>query len=83
MTLPRRRFLLSLAAASAAMPGLARLADAADYPARPVRIFEGFGGGGEVDLLGILERLADVGGVRLEVGKIEAHDATGVLFGST
>jgi tripartite-type tricarboxylate transporter receptor subunit TctC len=50
MTLPRRRF-LSLAAASAAMPGLARLADAADYPARPVRIFEGFGGGGTPDLI--------------------------------
>jgi tripartite-type tricarboxylate transporter receptor subunit TctC len=50
MTLPRRRF-LSLAAAGAAMPGLARLADAADYPGRPVRIFEGFGGGGTPDLI--------------------------------
>jgi tripartite-type tricarboxylate transporter receptor subunit TctC len=51
MRFPRRRFLLSLAAASAAMPGLARLADAADYPTRPVRIFEGFGGGGTPDLI--------------------------------
>jgi len=51
MTLPRRRFFLSLAAASAAMPGLARLAAAAEYPTRPVRIFEGFGGGGTPDLI--------------------------------
>jgi tripartite-type tricarboxylate transporter receptor subunit TctC len=51
MRLPRRRFFLSLTAASAALPGLARLADAADYPTRPVRIFEGFGGGGTPDLI--------------------------------
>lgn len=50
MRLPRRRF-LSLAAASAAVPGFARLAGAADYPTRPVRIFEGFGGGGTPDLI--------------------------------
>jgi tripartite-type tricarboxylate transporter receptor subunit TctC len=51
MRLPRRRFFLSLAAAGAAMPGLARFAEAADYPTRPVRIFEGFGGGGTPDLI--------------------------------
>jgi tripartite-type tricarboxylate transporter receptor subunit TctC len=50
MRLPRRRF-LSLAAASALTPGFARLAHAADYPTRPVRIFEGFGGGGTPDLI--------------------------------
>jgi tripartite-type tricarboxylate transporter receptor subunit TctC len=50
MRLPRRRF-LSLAAASAAAPGFARFAAAADYPTRPVRIFEGFGGGGTPDLI--------------------------------
>ena len=50
MGLPRRRF-LSLAAASAAVPGFAGFAAAADYPARPVRIFEGFGGGGTPDLI--------------------------------
>ena len=50
MRLPRRRF-LSLTAASAAAPGFARMASAADYPARPVRIFEGLGGGGTPDLI--------------------------------
>ena len=50
MRLPRRRF-LSLAAAGAAVPGFARCAAAADYPTRPVRIFEGFGGGGTPDLI--------------------------------
>src|ERR1700761_1296739 len=51
MTLPRRGFVLSMVAASAAMPALTRLAGAADYPTRPVRIFEGFGGGGTPDLI--------------------------------
>jgi tripartite-type tricarboxylate transporter receptor subunit TctC len=50
MRLPRRRF-LSLAAASAAASRFAGTARAADYPARPVRIFEGFGGGGTPDLI--------------------------------
>ncbi len=50
MRLPRRRF-LSLAVASAAAPGFACVAGAADYPTRPVRIFEGFGGGGTPDLI--------------------------------
>ena len=50
MRLPRRRF-LRLAAASAAVPGFAHRAGAADYPTRPVRIFEGFGGGGTPDLI--------------------------------
>jgi tripartite-type tricarboxylate transporter receptor subunit TctC len=40
-----------LAAASAAAPAFARFAAAADYPTRPVRIFEGFGGGGTPDLI--------------------------------
>ena len=50
MRVPRRRF-LSLAMASAAVPGFTRFAVAADYPTRPVRIFEGFGGGGTPDLI--------------------------------
>lgn len=47
MTLPRRRF-LGLSAAALTLP---HLAFAADYPARPVRIFEGFGVGGTPDLI--------------------------------
>ncbi len=50
MTLARRRFLQSaaIAAAGAALP---LRAEALDYPTRPVRIFEGFGGGGAPDLV--------------------------------
>ncbi len=51
MRLARRRFFLSLAAASAAASSFARPAGAVDYPTRPVRIFEGFGGGGTPDLI--------------------------------
>jgi tripartite-type tricarboxylate transporter receptor subunit TctC len=40
MKLPRRRF-LRLAVASAAMPGLPRIARAEPYPSRPVRMFVG------------------------------------------
>ena len=46
-----RRELLSLAAGSAAAALLPRYACALDYPVRPVRIVEGFGGGGTPDLL--------------------------------
>jgi len=47
----RRRRFLSLATAAAAAPVLPGLASAFDYPTRPVRIFEGFGGGGTPDLV--------------------------------
>ncbi len=50
MRLPRREF-LGLAAGSAAAASLPRAVRAADYPVRPVRIVEGFGGGGAPDLL--------------------------------
>jgi tripartite-type tricarboxylate transporter receptor subunit TctC len=51
MTLPRREFLRLAAAAAAVAPACPRLAVALDYPTRPVRIFEGFGGGGAPDLV--------------------------------
>ena len=50
MTLPRRQF-VQLTAAVAAASALPRFAFALDYPVRPVRIFEGFGGGGSPDLV--------------------------------
>jgi tripartite-type tricarboxylate transporter receptor subunit TctC len=50
MRLPRREY-LGLMAASAAATALPRYALALDYPVRPVRIVEGFGGGGTPDLL--------------------------------
>ncbi len=50
MTLPRRGFLQG-AAAAAALAVFPEIAAALDYPTRPVRIFEGFGGGGTPDLL--------------------------------
>jgi tripartite-type tricarboxylate transporter receptor subunit TctC len=50
MRLPRREF-LSFAAAAAVAPAFPRFARALDYPTRPVRIFEGFGGGGTPDLI--------------------------------
>jgi len=49
MKFARRQF-LQLAAASAVMPILPRLASALDYPARPVRIVAGFAAGGGVDI---------------------------------
>jgi tripartite-type tricarboxylate transporter receptor subunit TctC len=49
MKLPRRR-LLRLAAGAAAVPVVARLGWALDYPTRPVRVIEGFGGGGSPDI---------------------------------
>ena len=45
---PRRHFLYLAAAAAS---GLARPASAADYPTRPVRIIDGFGGGSTPDLV--------------------------------
>ncbi len=46
---PRRRFLYL--AATAAASGLSRQASALDYPTRPVRIIDGFGGGSTPDLV--------------------------------
>jgi tripartite-type tricarboxylate transporter receptor subunit TctC len=47
----RRREFLGLAVGGAAAASLPSVAWAADYPVRPVRILEGFGGGGAPDLL--------------------------------
>lgn len=46
---PRRNFLYL--AAAAAVAGLSRPASALDYPTRPVRIIDGFGGGSTPDLV--------------------------------
>jgi tripartite-type tricarboxylate transporter receptor subunit TctC len=50
MKLPRRK-LLHLAAATAALPILPRIARAQAYPSRPVRIVVGFGSGSAFDIL--------------------------------
>jgi tripartite-type tricarboxylate transporter receptor subunit TctC len=50
MKLTRRR-VLHLAAGAAAVTGFAQKASALDYPSRPVRLFEGFGGGSTPDLV--------------------------------
>ena len=50
MKLLRRDF-LQIAAAAVTAPVFARMARADDYPSRPVRIIEGFGGGGTPDLV--------------------------------
>src|SRR5215207_9259600 len=50
MKLPRRTF-LQLAAGAAALPTVSRIARAQSYPARPVRIFVGFGSGSAFDIL--------------------------------
>ena len=50
MTLPRRRF-LHLAVGAAALPAMPRFAWAQTYPARPVRLIEGFGAGGAGDIV--------------------------------
>jgi tripartite-type tricarboxylate transporter receptor subunit TctC len=50
MKLPRRRF-LRVAAGAAALPALSRIAGAQAYPARPVRVIEGFGAGGSPDIV--------------------------------
>jgi tripartite-type tricarboxylate transporter receptor subunit TctC len=49
MTLPRRQF-LHLAAGLTALPAASRIAWAQAYPTRPVRLFEGFGGGSTADI---------------------------------
>ena len=48
---PQRRKFLTLAAGVAAVAALPARAFALDYPTRPVRIIEGFGGGGTPDLI--------------------------------
>ncbi len=50
MRIHRREF-LSLTAAASAAAAVARPASALDYPARPVRIIDGFGGGSTPDLV--------------------------------
>ena len=63
MKLPRRQF-LHLTAGAAALPAMARVASALDYPRRPVRIIVGFVAGQNLDitarLIGqwLLERLS-------------------------
>jgi tripartite-type tricarboxylate transporter receptor subunit TctC len=49
LKLPRRRF-LHLAAATAALPTMPRVASALDYPTRPVRWIVGFPPGGPTDI---------------------------------
>src|SRR6516164_6946027 len=49
MKLLRRNF-LHLAAGLTALPAFSRIARAQAYPTRPVRLFEGFGGGSSADL---------------------------------
>jgi tripartite-type tricarboxylate transporter receptor subunit TctC len=50
MKLPRRNF-LHLAAGTAALPAVSRIARAQAYPTRPVRIIAGFAPGGGVDIV--------------------------------
>jgi tripartite-type tricarboxylate transporter receptor subunit TctC len=50
MKLPRRQF-LRLAVAAAAAPVLPRLAQALDYPARPVHLIVGLAAGGATDII--------------------------------
>jgi tripartite-type tricarboxylate transporter receptor subunit TctC len=47
----RRREFLSLAASTAVLPAMSRIAVAEAYPSRPVRILVGFGAGGAPDVL--------------------------------
>jgi tripartite-type tricarboxylate transporter receptor subunit TctC len=48
---PQRRQFLHLAASSAALPALSRIATAQTYPTRPVRIIVGFAPGGAPDIV--------------------------------
>src|SRR5437764_6695481 len=50
MTLPRRQF-LRVAAGAAALPALANVAGAQNYPSRPVRLIVAFVPGGATDTL--------------------------------
>jgi tripartite-type tricarboxylate transporter receptor subunit TctC len=50
MTLPRRKF-LRMAAGAAALSGIARAANAQNYPARPLRLILGYPAGGSTDLV--------------------------------
>jgi tripartite-type tricarboxylate transporter receptor subunit TctC len=50
MKLPRRQ-LLHLAAGAAALPAVSRVANAQNYPTRPVHLIEGFGAGGAPDII--------------------------------
>ena len=50
MTWPRRRF-LRLVAGTAALPAVAHIAHAQDYPTRPVRLVVGFAAGGTQDVI--------------------------------
>jgi tripartite-type tricarboxylate transporter receptor subunit TctC len=64
VNIPRRRF-LHLAAGSAALPGLSRIARAEDYPTRPVRLIVCFPAGTATDIVarlmaqGLSERLGE------------------------
>jgi tripartite-type tricarboxylate transporter receptor subunit TctC len=53
MKLPRRKF-LHLAAGAAAIPTVSRVAQALDYPTRPVRIIVGYAAAGPTDITGRL-----------------------------
>jgi tripartite-type tricarboxylate transporter receptor subunit TctC len=50
MKIPRRKF-LHLAAGTAALPAVSRVARAQAYPSRPVRIVVGFAAGGPIDIV--------------------------------
>jgi tripartite-type tricarboxylate transporter receptor subunit TctC len=50
MKLPRRKF-LHLAAGTAALPAVSRIAWADNYPSRPVRLLVGYAAGGTIDIV--------------------------------